>query len=600
MSKKSNIIFASGKIPEMAAKESGLEILEKNDSNGYLSYAVKQATGKVKRITSPRLALTENPYTTTQYGGLYKQKGNILPDFVKKQIRVQNSLVASIMRARGNMISMFGHIKKDRFDIGVEVAIKQEFLPFIKTEQMSKIKERIAKVEKILLNCGHTKGLNQEDRMGLSDFFDLQARNGLTFGWFSTEVIYERDGKDGKEGKIFNRFRPTDAGTIYYPRTKNDDQEFNSLRKSAIESLKKIKGVKVDIDIDSLEEDNYAYLQVINGIPQSAFASDELLVTNLYPSTDVEHNGYPVAPIDTAIAAITTHISIDTYNKLYFQNGRAAKGMLVVKSDEIDQSTVDNMKHEFFASINGVNNSFRVPIFAIAKDDDVAWEPMVSSTGDGEFQFLYDSVARNILAAFNMSPDELPGYGHLSRGTAQQTLSESSNEYKLESSRDTGIRPLILKFQAFLNERLFPLIDPELAQICSVNISGLDSQTREQEALRLTQEMPIHYTMDEMLTEVDKDLVGERLGGKMPMNERWEVIVDKAVKVGELRSRLFDDPAAEIDPLMQYVRDPFWLQSLQFIAQVNPAAVQAAFSSKAYSMDILKMLVSDSLEEELE
>lgn len=596
MSKKSNIIFASGKIPEKAAKESGIEILEKNDS-GYISYAIKQATGKAKKVTSPRLALTEDPYKSSQYGGLYKQKGNILPDYIKKQIRVQNSLVAAILRARGNMVSMFGHVKRDRFDVGVEIAIKPEFLPYIKTEQMEKVKERITKAEKILLNCGHVSGLANEEKMSLSEFFDLQARNGLTFGWFSTEVIYDRNESNEK---VFNRFRPTDAGTIYYPRTKNDDKEFDALRKAAIEALKKIKGVKIDIDLDSLEEDNYAYIQVINGIPQSAFAPDEMIVTNLYPSTDVEHNGYPISPIDTSIASITTHMSIDTYNKLYFQNGRAAKGMLVVKSDEIDQSTVDNMKHEFFASINGVNNSFRVPIFAISKEDNVQWEPMVSSSGDGEFQFLYDQVARNILSAFNMSPDELPGYGHLSRGTAQQTLSESSNEYKLTAARDTGIRPLILKFQSFLNEKLFPLIDAELAQICSVTLSGLDSQTREQESLRLTQEMPLHYTMDDVLSEVDKDPIGERLGGKFPMNERWQVIADKAVKIGELKSKLFDDPAAEVDPLQQYVRDPFWMQSMQFIAQVNPTAVQAFFSSKPYSLDILKMLVSDSIEEELE
>lgn len=594
--KKPNIIFASGKLPEKAIKESGLEVLEKSDSN-YLSYSIKQATGKVKKVTSPRLALTESPYKSTQYGGLYKQKGNILPDYVKKQIRVQNSLVAAILRARGNMVSMFGHVKRDRFDIGVEVAIKPEFLPYIKTDQMEKVKERISKTEKILLNCGHTKGLNNQDKMSLSEFFDLQAKNGLTFGWFSTEIIYERDDKNEK---VFNRFRPTDAGTIFYPRTKNDDDEFTALRKTAIEALKNIDGIKVDIDLDSLEEDNYAYLQVINGIPQSAFSADEMIVTNLYPSTDVEHNNYPVSPIDTSIASITTHMSIDTYNKLYFQNGRAAKGMLVVKSDEIDQTTVDNMKHEFFASINGVNNSFRVPIFAISKEDNVQWEPMVSSTGDGEFQFLYDQVARNILSAFNMSPDELPGYGHLSRGTAQQTLSESSNEYKLTAARDTGIRPLILKFQSFLNEKLFPLIDAELAQICVINLSGLDSQTREQESLRLTQEMPIHYTMDDVLSEVDKEEIGSRLGGAFPLNERWQVVADKALKVGEIKSRFFDDPAAEVDPLQQYSRDPFWLQTLQLVAQVNPSAIQPLFSSRPYSLDVLKMLVSDSIEEELE
>jgi intein/homing endonuclease len=41
-----------------------------------------------------------------------------------------------------------------------------------------------------------------------------------------------------------------------------------------------------------------------------------------------------------------------------------------------------------------------------------------------EFQYLSDSNARVILSAFQMSPEELPGYAHLSRGTNSQALSE--------------------------------------------------------------------------------------------------------------------------------------------------------------------------------
>ena len=38
----------------------------------------------------------------------------------------------------------------------------------------------------------------------------------------------------------------------------------------------------------------------------------ELLMHDFFPSTDVEKNGYPIPPIETAISSITTHISIDT------------------------------------------------------------------------------------------------------------------------------------------------------------------------------------------------------------------------------------------------------------------------------------------------
>src|SRR5690606_11242789 len=118
-------------------------------------------------------------------------------------------------------------------------------------------------------------------------------------------------------------------------------------------------------------------------------------------------------------------------------------------SDEIDQSVIEDMKQQFNASINNVTNSFRTPIFGVAKEDTINWVSTQPQRKDGEFQFLFDQTTRNILSSFNMSPDELPGFTHLSRGTNQQSLSESNNEYKLIAARDTGIRPLLLHFEAF-------------------------------------------------------------------------------------------------------------------------------------------------------
>jgi hypothetical protein len=496
---------------------------------------------------------------------------------------------------------MFGHIKKDRFDIGINISIKPEFEGHIRPDQMVKIRDRIERFKKILINCGHTEGLNDNEKMSLSEFFYLQTIDGLSLGRFATEIVYEdmddgdpRDLKD--RAKKFNRFRPVDAGTIY--KTVKKGESATGLRQSGIRLLEQVTGNKINAQV--FEKDEYAYVQVIEGMPKQAFAPDELIVHNLYPSNDIDHNGYPVTPIDTCISSITTHLSIDAYNKLYFQNGRAAKGILVIKSEELDQNTLNQLKQDFMASINNVGNAFRVPVFGVGKEDDIGWTPMVSSSGDGEFQFLYDSVARNILSTFSMSPDELPGYGHLSRGTNQQTLSESSNEFKLTAARDTGLRPLILQFQSFLNEKLFPIIDPELAQLCVIELSGLDAQSREQESLRLQQDMPIHMDYDQVLTDVDKQPVGERMAGKMPMNERYQVIVDKYIDVATIISEFMKSPAALADPLLKYKRDPFFIQNMQILMQINPAAVKAYYATKPYAIEILKMMIRDYLDEDME
>jgi hypothetical protein len=599
--KKQQIIYGLGEINTSVLEAHGLT---KSENDSALTLAIRQATGDTKnnkKIVTPRLGFTEEPISSNQYAGVYKFKKRLTPDPVLKMMRTENHLIASILRARGNHLSSLAKLKKDRFDVGIEVDIRSEFKDLISPDRMVKVQDRIEKIKKILVNCGKTEGLPETEKMSLSEFFYLQTIDGLSLGRFSTEIVYD-EGDNGDpnvlsdRAKKFNRFRPLDAGTIY--KTVKKGEGAAGLRQSGIRLLEQLTGNK--INGRAFEEDQYAYVQVIDGAPRQAFTYDECLVHNLFPSNDVDHNGYPVTPIDTCLNSATTHLSIDAYNKLYFQNGRASKGILVVKSEEIDQNTINGLKQEFMASINNVGNAFRVPVFGVGPEDQVDWLPVTSSAGDGEFQFLYDAVARNILSTFSMSPDELPGYGHLSRGSNQQSLSESSNEFKLTAARDTGLRPLIMQFQSFLNDKLFKIIDPELSQLCIISISGVDQESKEQEAVRLQQEMPIHMTYDDVLSEVDKEELGSRLAGSVPFNERWAVIADKYLNVGDIITELIKSPSAIVDPLLRYKRDPFYVQNLQLLIQINPSAVKAYYATKPYAMDLLKMMIQDYLEEDID
>lgn len=584
----------------LVVSEDQIESLEKsgfdtNDPFSPLKFAIHQATGAKKK--APSLAYVDSPVPNQSYQGLYKYKSRLLPDEMLKQIRVTDHLVAAILRARGSMASLFGHLRKDRFDIGIQVEIKKEYLKALTPEQYAKVTQRMKRFEALLLNCGHTEGLEQQDQMTFADFLDQQVRNGLTFGRFATEVIYDRSGQPDQDGRYpFHRFRQRDVATIMRA-VRKGDQVGDKMRAEALTALAALTGEQITINSAKLESDEYAWIQVIEGQPRQAFTHDEMLVFNLFEDTDIEHNGYPVSPMDTVVASITTHISIDAYKKLYFQNGRATRGMLVIQSDEVDEAALNNIKLQFNAAINNVANSFRTPIFGMGTEDEVKWVPFAGEGAqDNDFQFMYDQVARNILSAFSISPDELPGYSHLSRGTNSQTLSESNNEFKLTAARDTGLRPLILKLQTFVNQRLFPLMDPMLAKICEVKFCGLDAQSKEQESTRLQQDMPTHMTYDEVLKEVDKDPIGKAMGGEMPFNERWQLIADKLLDVSQVKGQMLDDPSSFVDPMLRYKRDPFFLQFLQLLAQANPAALMAYFAPRPHAMEFLKMCLEDSLE----
>lgn len=594
VNKTGKVLFALGPNMDEKLEKAGYE---PTNPHSPLMYTLSQATGSATK-KAPRLAFSENPAPTDNYLGLYKSKRRLLPDEVLKQVRITDHLVAAILRARGSMMSLYGHLRKDRFDFGIEVVIKQEFFDILTPEQFEKVTERVKRFERILLNCGHTEGLEHQDKLTLAQFIDMQMQNGLCFGRFATEMIYDRSGESDADGNYpFHRFRPVDVGTIYKT-VRKGEYVGNNLRETAMRMLESITAEKPKIDIQKLKMDQYAWMQVIDGTPRQAFTHNEMVICNLFPITDIEMNGYPLSPLDTVVSNVTTHISIDAYKKLYFQNGRATRGMLVIKSDEINESVLNGIKLQFQASLNSVSNSFRTPIFGMGKEDSVDWLPFQGEgLQDGSFMEMYDQIARTIMAAFSMSPDELPGYNHLSRSANSQSLSESNNEFKLTASRDTGLRPLVRKLQTFFNQSLFPLIDPLLSKICEIKFCGLDAQSAEQESTRLQQNMPTHMSYDQVLHEVDKPMVGKNMAGDVPFNERYQTILDKYKNVSDITGIFLEDAGAFVDPMLRYKRDPFWLQNLQLLSQINPVAAQAYFAPRPFAIDFLKMIINDSLEE---
>lgn len=556
----------------------------------------KRAAEEKVRKAAPRLSFDMDPHHRDVYNGAWRKR-KLLPDSVIKDVSITDSLVAAIVRARSNTMSLFGHLRRDRFDAGMEIKIRPELEPDIEPEHMEIIQSRIDRFKALLMNCGHIEGIPASKQMSFPEFMQRSTYDAVRFGRIAVEVVYAQDQSvvdhPNEQGR-FHRFRPVDAATIF--RVFNPkDPSHQQARKASEKALSDDDG-QTTIEVQKMLG-RPEWIQEIDGFKQQSYTDQEMLCFNFYPVNDVETNGYPITPLDTCVNSITTHISIEAYNKLFFQNGRGSKGILAIKSDDADQDQIDDLKQQYMAGVNDVNNAFRTPMIGIGQADGIEWISTESSSKDGEFAFLYDQIARNILSSFNMSPDELPGYGHLSKGTNSQTLSESSSEFKLTAARDTGLRPLIMKWEEFLNNRLFPVMDAELSQLCYISLSGLDAQSRDQEAVRLQQEAGLHMSYDEIRKGVDKPLVGDRMGGDFPFSERYQLIADKYLTAGELVENFFKDPTARLDALLNFRRDPFAIQFMNLMMQINPQALQARFVTRDDQMEIMKMLLEDYLEE---
>lgn len=508
-----------------------------------------------------RLSFESSPDNVNTYAGIYKQKTRLVPDAICKRIAIQDSLVSNIVRARQNHMSMFGRPRPDRHSFGFIIKANTGVIDGFDDDQKKKFNEQVERAVKLLTTCGHTDYLADRQKITFSQFLSESARSAVVNGRIATEIVWAI-GEDGE--KKFSHFCVVDGGTIYYAAHHDHAQE--AVRRNAYNLLCNVTGKK--LEKEKFVNDEYAWVQVVDGRPVQVFTSDELKCYNFYPAPDVELDGYPVTPIDTVVSAITTHLNIVTHSKLYFQNGRASRGMLLFKSDDITPKSIAAIKQQFNASINNVNNSWRMPVFGCGANDDITWQPLdTGGTKDMEFQYLCDLNAREILTAFMMSPDELPGWSYLSRGTNNQALSESNNEYKLSAARDVGIRPLVLGFEDFINTEIFPLIAPELSKISRIQLVGLESENPEKEAVRIQQDMGLWETYDGILSRVERSPVGEKWGGALPLNPTIKSYLDQYFTVGEILAKFCDRPEAAKDPALAYRRDPFFFQWHQLMMQ---------------------------------
>jgi len=349
---KNSIVYGLGEGEAQFQEQLAKSIVEirtgKDDSKPSLTKSILNILGNNNEVA--RLAFETDPTQVNNFAGVYHAKLRLVPDSVLKRIAIQDSLVASIVRARQNHLTSFGRPRPDRYSKGFIIKPNTGTLEELDAEGKKKFAKQVERAIRLLSTCGHTEGQPDEHQRTFAEYLGLSARSAVVCGRIATEIIYAQDSPNDE--KHFHHFACTDAGTIYRATTDKTGQE--SIRKDAYHLLCKLTGQK--LVEEKWNNNEYAWVQVIDGTPKQVFTAEEMKVYNFYPVPDVELDGYPVTPIDTVITAITTHVNITTHNKMFFQSGRATQGMLVIKSDDVSPQMIHQIKQQFNASINSASN----------------------------------------------------------------------------------------------------------------------------------------------------------------------------------------------------------------------------------------------------
>jgi hypothetical protein len=286
------------------------------------------------------------------------------------------------------------------------------------------------------------------------------------------------------------------------------------------------------------------------------------------PQGFIETNGYPMSTVEMALITLTTHLQAEGYNSKFFSHGFASRGMLHIKGD-ITRTQLDAFRGAWYAQISGNSNSWRTPI--IAGVEDVQWIPLSPNNRDMEYMSLIDHLARTLCAIMNISPMEI-GFDHLSKGPSSRTLSESSNEWKVQESKERGLRPILGFIEDLINNDILPGIDPELCKKYTFEFVGLDAEDKAEELQRQTLELQVHSSLDEIRKEIEKKPV---LGGAIPLNPQYVEILFKTHTVGEIREKLLGYAGDSQKPEYRYIPDGVFIQNLQLMHQIKLDTEQA-------------------------
>jgi hypothetical protein len=521
--------------------------------------------------TPVRFSFKDNPKNEDYTGNLYVERPGLSFNNIKKA-SLRESLIASILQIRSQVVASHGRPRPNRLETGFVLVQKPDFTGDATPEQKQSLKEKIEKATNLLSSCGSVDGLNKNEMLFLNTFLGQIARSGVQFGRFAVEIIYLEtiDPNEIVHVKKFHSFRPVDVGTIYrIPKINQENQQAVSVRENSLKDFLKKGKIKGEIDFSRYVNNEYTWAQVIDGNIVQVFTDKELLVVDLFPVLDIEMKGYPICPIDSIVSEILMRLSSSDSNRLRFSTQGSNQGMIVIHSDDLTPARKNEIKEQARKTVIGVSKGNQIPLLTLNSEEKIQFMPTSQNSRDAEWQQMQDANARYIFSAFQISPDEIPGYQHLSRGTNAQALSESNNEFKLLAARDVGIRPILAKIQDFMNFDILPLIDNSIGDFATFQFFGLDSESAEREITRISQEQQVHLTMNELLSMVEKNPIPKDLAGDILMNPAYLAILREFVTVGVIRETLLGHVGDSQKPEYNYIPNQFYFQQQSLLLQIN-------------------------------
>ncbi len=492
--------------------------------DSYIEKAKSTGSSMNPQTSAPvedRKSLIELNYAENEQHGYREKMGMVGPSVLRNMAR-KNIIVVAIHQTRMGQIEEFTRLQRDRYspgwlfeaeepaDISKEDKIKLAD-PTLEEDAYNQLKydmekkkntlqiqqaKDIKKLQDFVKHCG--LGPDERDttykRVDFGKFCKLVLRDRLTYNYGAVELIPTKGNLDPKGRKTISHFYPVSAGTIKYI-SRRSGAAMNANQKDTLSLAPNVINPQNGKPFTYDESLIYRYAQVVRGVKVAAWPEEHFVFEAANPTIDPEDNGYAVGELEYLIMTITAHLYAEAHNRNFFTQGIGTKGLLHIKGDNISRGQLEAFKRQWQQQLTNTKNAFRPPIIGMA--DEVKWIPLAQTNQEMQFEQWMNYLIRVTSAVYQIDPSEI-NFDISKINTS--TLNESSNETRIKSSRDKGLKPLLNYMENIMNLHILPAYDLELASKYKFKFVGLDAESKQQEIDRLQKETQVYKTVNEVRT----------------------------------------------------------------------------------------------------
>lgn len=465
-----------------------------------------KANSVMKTITPyeevERKSYLVDPYQFNSFMG-YKDKPYSLSYQMLRRMSYGVPIIRSIIGTRIDQVADYCDVQKDKYSIGFVIRKKQPHYSSGEQPKITKAEAQIIdEITEFILNCGVDANSFENDD------FDTFVRKIINDSLMYDQMCFEVT--RNPITKKLNGFYAVDAATMRIADS-YDQQHFEDRDNRDVERIQWGGNNK----LTSSKKYGYypKYCQIKDQVAVADYYPWELSFGVRNPVTDIYQNGYGVSEQEILTNTITSMLWSDEYNRRFFSQGSAPKGLFKVKAGSaMNSAAVAQFKQSWQSMMSGVFNSWKTPIV----EGDIDWVDLQKSNNDMEFSKWQEYLIKLSTAIYRIDPSEINF--PLSGGSNDKMFgTDGGTKERIQNSKDKGLYPLLKFLQRKINKFIVSQIDPRF----EFAFQGLDVEDPKDELEADIKMMSNFMTIDEIRVKRGMRPLGAENGGGIIANSIW-------------------------------------------------------------------------------